>query len=402
MVTRTRPAGWQSCRLVLLLAAVLAAAACDKVQLTAPTESTIQLFAGGTSVPLNGSVDIVGTVTEQAGTPVQNGTVVTFTTTLGRIEPSEARTNNGRVTVRLTSDGRSGTATVTAISGGATSDALEIPVGGAAASDVVLRANPGSVGAGGGSVQLVATVRDEAGNPIAGVPVTFSTTAGQLAASSANTDASGDARTTLTTTREATVTARAGAQEAEITVTVQEAPTIEVTVTPEAPVAGQPVTFAITLTPAENGNPVQSMTIDFGDGDRRTLGTGSTSVAHVYSQPGTYTVTISARDSAGQETSQVVIIAVQAPLAIPVDVSTSTTTPTAGAPVSFTATATPGNGGSITSYEWTFGDGSAAQTTTGPNASHVYAAAGSYTVTVRATGSDGSEGIGQTAITVAP
>jgi PKD repeat protein len=401
MVTRPR-SGWrQRSLLALLFSAALMAAGCDKVQLTAPTESTIQLFANAASVPLNGSVEIVGTVIEQAGTPVQNGTVVTFTTTLGRIDPSEARTNNGRVSVRLISDGRSGTARITAISGGATSEALEIPVGGAAAANVTLRADPASVGANGGSVQLIATVRDESGNPIAGVPVTFATTAGQIAAASVNTDANGEARTTLTTTREANVTARAGSQEATATVTVQAAPTIAVTVTPATPVVGQPVTFAIEVTPATNGNPIQSMTIDFGDGQRRTIGSsGTTSVAHVYSKTGTYTVTITARDTAGQDSSQVTIIAVQPPAPIAVDVTVSTTTLTAGMPVAFAADATAAEGTAVARYEWTFGDNSGTQITTGPNASHVYASAGSYVVSVRVTGTDGSEGIGQTAVTV--
>jgi len=54
-----------------------------------------------------------------AGTPVQNGTLITFTTTIGRIEPSDARTHNGQVTVKLITSGTSGLATITAYSGGA-------------------------------------------------------------------------------------------------------------------------------------------------------------------------------------------------------------------------------------------------------------------------------------------
>ena len=73
--------------LFALVAVALAATACDKVPLTAPSESTITLFATATSVSATGSTDIVATVIEQAGTAVQNGTVVSFTTTLGRIEP---------------------------------------------------------------------------------------------------------------------------------------------------------------------------------------------------------------------------------------------------------------------------------------------------------------------------
>src|SRR5262245_47156670 len=110
-------------RSALYLSAALAMAtlpfssACDKVPLLAPTGTVITLFPAATTVPIDGQVEIVATVIENgttatppsgggtggggasggsgftsssntgAGTPVQNGTVVTFTTTLGRIEP---------------------------------------------------------------------------------------------------------------------------------------------------------------------------------------------------------------------------------------------------------------------------------------------------------------------------
>ena len=70
---------------LLLLAGI---AACDKVPLTAPTESTILLFANGSSVPLTGGVDLIATVTEKPGTPVQNGT----------IDPTEILTNTEPIT----------------------------------------------------------------------------------------------------------------------------------------------------------------------------------------------------------------------------------------------------------------------------------------------------------------
>ncbi len=101
---RLRPASLGA-PLAALVAFALSVAACDKVPLTAPTESTISLFATASSISATGSTDIVATVIESAGTPVQNGTVVTFTTTLGRIEPLDARTQNGKVTVKLTGDG---------------------------------------------------------------------------------------------------------------------------------------------------------------------------------------------------------------------------------------------------------------------------------------------------------
>jgi hypothetical protein len=92
------------------------------VPLTAPTKSIIALYA---SVSDNDSISLLATVTEEAGTPVQNGTLVTFTTTLGSLDPSSARTTNGQVTARLFSkdlsgQAISGEAIVSAFSGGAT------------------------------------------------------------------------------------------------------------------------------------------------------------------------------------------------------------------------------------------------------------------------------------------
>jgi len=109
--------------------------------LTAPTKSVIALYAS--AAPANdGSFTLIATVTEEAGTPVQNGTLVTFTTTLGRLDPTSAETTNGQATVKLVAEGLSGTATVSAFSGGATSGSggtasnaatVTIALGGAAA-----------------------------------------------------------------------------------------------------------------------------------------------------------------------------------------------------------------------------------------------------------------------------
>lgn len=56
---------------------------------------------------------------------------------------------------------------------------------------------------------------------------------------------------------------------------------------------------------------------------------------------------------------------------------------TAGSATSFDASASTVFPGQIASYIWSFGDGATA-TTTGPTVSHTYAAAGNYTVTLRA------------------
>ena len=138
MISRNR-------RVILSLVLSVAAAGCDKLPLLAPTASTITLFAGSNTLQANGSMSITATVLESSGTPVQNGTLVSFTTTVGQITPSEARTQNGQVNVTLSGNGQSGEAQIQANSGGAKLTApLTIKVGGAAASRIQLTANSSS------------------------------------------------------------------------------------------------------------------------------------------------------------------------------------------------------------------------------------------------------------------
>jgi Bacterial Ig-like domain (group 1)/PKD domain len=314
---------------LIVLAPLLVA--CDRVPLTAPTESTIQLFSTAPSVPLNGSVDLVATITEQAGTPVPDGTLVSFTTTLGRIEPSETRTDNGKATVKLMAGTQSGTARVTAFSGAATGGSgdnatagasVEVLIGAAAAETVAVRAEPATVPPSGGSVQIIAQVLDGAGNLLSGIPVTFSTTAGRLSSSSAVTNANGDGRVTLTTSAAATVTARAGAaQAATVDVSVGAVAAVTITASTNTPTVDQPVTFVITVTPpSQGGSPIESVEIDFGDGDSADLGavSGQTSAAHTYAEDGDRTVRVTVTDTANQTTSQAIVISVQpiAPMAL--------------------------------------------------------------------------------------
>src|ERR1700689_4242974 len=78
----------------------LLTATCEKVPLLAPTGSTITLTAGATALPANGTATIIAQVISSAGVPPHSGTEVTFTTTLGTIQPAEAYTDiSGQVSV---------------------------------------------------------------------------------------------------------------------------------------------------------------------------------------------------------------------------------------------------------------------------------------------------------------
>src|SRR5262245_48688883 len=104
----------------------LSGAACNKMPLVAPSGTSITLVSSTNTLPVNGSTDVTAvlieggqssnggnnggtTVTPGAGTPVQNGTHVSFTTSLGHMEPAEAQTNNGKAVSKLIADGQSGT-----------------------------------------------------------------------------------------------------------------------------------------------------------------------------------------------------------------------------------------------------------------------------------------------------
>src|SRR5436190_7957434 len=125
---------------------VVTAVACQRVALLAPTGSTITLTSLATTLPLNGTTSLIAQVIEPAGTPPQRGTLVTFTTSLGTIQPIEAETDpGGRVMVTFNAGTQSGTATITALSGGVTTGttgAVKIAVGAAAVGRIVVGANP--------------------------------------------------------------------------------------------------------------------------------------------------------------------------------------------------------------------------------------------------------------------
>jgi PKD repeat protein len=138
---------------------------------------------------------------------------------------------------------------------------------------------------------------------------------------------------------------------------------------------------------------IASYTWDFGD--NTATGTGVTA-SHTYATGGTYTVTLTVTDNSGatNSTSQKVVIANpnQPPTA-------SFTTSQWGMSLSADATASSDPDGTVASYTWDFGDGT---TATGVTASHVYATAGTYPVTLTVTDNSGASGTTAQSITINP
>ena len=327
---------------------------------------------------------------------------MTFTSTLGTLEPQEAVTSNGQAVVTLQAGTQSGTASIVAFSGSArTETPITVLIGGAAAASVEVSANPAIVASSGGTVTITASVSDADGNRLAGVPVSFSTTAGTLGATQAVTDATGVAITTLTTGAAATVTATVtGTTSDSVAIAVSSAPTIALSTTGAGtPTVGTATVFSVTTTAP--GSPISSVTIDFGDGTSLSLGslTGTSSVSHVYTAAGTYSVVATVTDSSGERvtTSTVITVVAQTPLSV--TGAASTATPALNAPVTFTATTTAGI--NIQSYSWSFGDGSTASTT-GNATAHAFTTPGIKTISVTATATDGRTGSAQTQVNVQP
>jgi PKD repeat protein len=322
---------------------------------------------------------------------------VTFTTNIGRIEPAEARTQNGQVKVKFFGNGQSGIATITAFSGGASGKFENLLVGSAAAERVLVSASPQTLEPAGGTAQITARVEDAAGSPVVGVPVTFSTNAGRLSATSVNTDDSGVARTSLNTTREATVTANVAGKTAEITIGLNPRTGISITGPTNSISAGLPASFTVSVGGEAN---VRDVTVDFGDGRVQSLGalSGSTTVQHTYVAPGTYTVTATATEATGfteQVATSVTILPAQPPGVV---ITPSTTSPTVNQIITITATVS-GATSTILEYQWDFGDGTTA-TTTGPQITKSYGSVGTKVIRVTVVQAIGPSGQGQTTVDV--
>jgi len=409
--------------LLLLFAAAVALlpVSCDKVPLLAPSLSTITLSSSTAVVQSNGTAQVSATLLEQAGTAVQNGTVVTFTTTLGTLSPTEARTTNGVATTQFSANGQSGVAEIRASSGGAkpadTNNAsLKLSVGAAAAGKLLMNANPARLSSTGGSSQITATVMDTNSNPLANVPVGFSTDAGSLSSTFATTSSSGTAVVTLTTTRDATVTGSVGnassttsgttstttgAVSATVKVTVSIVPQIGFgATTPASPTAGQTVSIPITVTIPTGADPLQNINVSYGDGRSQDLPNqnSNTVVQHVYSSDGVFTVTATGTTTGGDRTAATTQVSISPRTALNVTIAPISVKPNIA--TVFTATVTPAT--NIRNFTWDFGDGSPAQTTTSNSLSHVYTAVGTPTIHVTVTTTDGTTGDGFAQIVVSP
>ena len=142
-------------------------------------------------------------------------------------------------------------------------------------------------------------------------------------------------------------------------------PVASFTFAPNAPTTATPVVFTNT----SSGGLASTIRWDFGDSSPTSA---ARNPSHSYDTPGTYTVRLTMANITGSSTSpSTIVVTVPPPVA-----SFSVSTPAiAGSAVSFTNTS---QGGPFSATTWDFGDSSAPSSAVDPT--HVYTAAGNYTV----------------------
>lgn len=191
------------------------------------------------------------------------------------------------------------------------------------------------------------------------------------------------------TTAEATLAdGRTVTETATVTVTADDPPpdgpagdpVARITVTPAAGGAAPLTVTADATASTAGGDPIERYSIDFGDGTT----TADARAVHTFTQAGDYTVTVTVTDAAGRTAAASDGVRVTGAVIVdPVArVSARAAAPTAPTDVIADASASTPGSNPITSYTFTFSDG----TTVGPQAAataqHAVTAAGVYTVGV--------------------
>ena len=282
--------------------AFLALAACSEGTPVAPENAILRLSAFPTRIGKTGLSTITISAYRSNGNPVNPGTEVRLSSTIGRVDEVAFTDDAGQARATLRGDGQVGTATVRAFSGNIEPVTVDVAVGQLAAS-MTLQVTPSSIPETGGELDLLALVRDDQSQPLADAQVNFRSEIGTLDSGGRFivTNADGEARDELTVTASDiqgitddnfTVSAEVGGTGGGI---LSRDFTVNIVRAPRASFTFQRVGLIVTFTDTSAGNPTQWLW-EFGDG---TPTSTQQNPVHVYSSAGTYVVTLTVRNSIG-------------------------------------------------------------------------------------------------------
>jgi PKD repeat protein len=206
----------------------------------------------------------------------------------------------------------------------------------------------------------------------------------------------------------ATVTDSFGTVVPVSTAVIVNPPALTLSITPPStpPSANLPATFTIGVGTLPPGDAVRNVHIDWGDSSAQDLGaiSGNTTVSHVFKVAGSYQVSATMTDTAGNTVSNatsVTVIPVPRPTIIitpspvPGHVNTQTT---------LNVQVTLAAGISVQDLTIDFGDGQSANLGGANSASvpHVYTTQGTFTVKVTVLDTSGQTTIGTASISIGP
>ncbi len=153
---------------------------CGKGTPVAPSGAILSMTVTPSTVPLNGEATVTVTAVRINGQPVNPGTNIFLSTTLGSIDSPVVTDERGVATAVFRAGSFGGQATITASSGNAEPVSVEVGVG-LEIGEAVLRISPSVVPSSGGEFEVKVIVVDKSGNPLEGASVLFSSSVGVFA-----------------------------------------------------------------------------------------------------------------------------------------------------------------------------------------------------------------------------
>lgn len=296
--------------LAALAGLALLTPACDEGTPVAPEGAILRISAYPTRIAKTGESTITMSLLRSNGLPVNPGTEIRLSSNLGIVDGAALTDAAGNATAKLHGDGRVGTATVTAFTGASEPVTLDVAVGQLAAS-MSFQVTPSSVPESGGNLALLALVRDDQAQPLPDAQVNFRSEVGTLDSGGRFliTNAQGEARDELVVS--ASDLQNIGGNTFEVVAEVGGSGggiisrTFQVGITrpPQASFTFQVVGNTVTFTDTSTGGPT-GWTWNFGDS---TPVSTQRNPVHTYSAPGSYIVTLTARNSIGSDTASNVV-----------------------------------------------------------------------------------------------